>query len=301
MEISNHNGGRGAQGASAEAKRALSAVYIGLNRPYLLGHREHLLGIDQAIPGRLKDLRVWCSQLDRAVIERSSMFKLPTHTSEPGRPGTFMNRFYFEARDQKLISDLDILDKQRELFPDMLQGFAQNTLSDGAVLNIANLKSPESIARHGESHADQRFVYDRLRSRIVCQDLRQVETTVRELLGNLPLAMWGAPGHKLDEAFPSLVRFRNYFKEGSFYGGVGRPLRMCSLVVAMDQDFCFEVQVMTQDAHLGTKLDHPFHVAKTKTLPEHADSWLNRLLFKISIQDSERYLASSENPANTTL
>ncbi|MBI4739284.1 hypothetical protein HY772_07065 [Candidatus Woesearchaeota archaeon] len=69
--------------------------------------------------------------------------------------------------------------------------------------------------------------------------------------------------------------------------------------MALDESFCYEVQVLTENTYIKSLLDHPFLVSKTADFPdEESKNWLLRWVWKSNIADVIEHL---EQTIQTTI
>jgi len=224
-------------------------------------HEEQILSIAVSSPATGNVLQWQCLELEKQVRERSRNL---------AQAGYTVNSDWFENRNftqlQSESTQYAARDRMLEcvasLVPEQEQQANAITIEAGPPKTMAGMKRLRNVEAQPEL---LKFVHDLIRCRGICADVRTLERIVAVICGRL------FPGpHDITTRteYPRIVRFMNYYapnvprRHGEFYRGV-------HITIALDDDWCFEWQLVTENLHIVSFLDHPFMIAKTRAFPDN--------------------------------
>ena len=264
----------------AKTLQTLTFCLLETDQQQIIPFLPKILTLDQAVPAGSGSLKEIAQQLETRVLA----------TTEVLASGKFMREDdWFAGRHLEAIQNQASLE---DAFQGMIQlmSLIMHNLPD-CRLQLGNLKTEASIQRRSLRTHGRKGVSDQIRCRVIAPDIQKLLEARSKTLNQL-----GQPDRfpqiKSQATAFQIVRYRNFFAGKGILYGDGH-FRAYNLVIALDQNHCFELQLVTENTWLVGLLEHPFLVSQSVPFPDEVTChWLLDLTWKKNIVDYRKYLSS---------
>ena len=176
------------------------------------------------------------------------------------------------AKIQKEFED-NIDDRLSSIWIKLFSGWIKSI--DSILRRIKNNNKLNKV-RTSDNLKDLR---DYIRWKLICDNIAKVDNVI-EVLSAI---YW----NKIISIFNSFHSMRRFWKKWS---NIIKPYLWCNISIEIDQNFSYEMQIMTRRAHVIWELNHPVYVGKWIDLAIDLRDYLDRICFWSQVLDMEGFL-----------